>query len=615
MCGICGIFSNSPKKEKEIFNLISKMISSIAYRGPDGSNQYINSEIALGFCRLSFVDLTGGMQPICNEDTLIKLVCNGEIFNHNELRHELIKKGHVFRTKTDVETIIHLYEEEGIDFVKRLNGQFAIALYDEREHKLILARDHFGIAPLYYTFKDGSIIFASEIKAILEYPGIQRKINLEAVDQVLNFPGIVSPTTFFKYIYALQPGHLLICNQGDSVENYEYWDLRYDKENEDLGEQYYIDNLKNLFIDSINRRLIADVPIGFYISGGLDSSIVACFIDKFIPGKYKSFSAEVISGNSNEASFQKIIKNIIKSDNYSVEINDSDLYKLLPDVVYHAEAGLRESYDIASYQLSKLVQTTDVRAVLTGQGSDEFFYGYVGYLSDVFRKNKKNVFSNEEQELNERLWGDPFFRYERNHVELINNNLLLYSKEIKDDYWNFSALNKSPIDLSKVSGLNSFRRRSYIDSKLRLADHLLIDHGDKMSFAHSIESRHPFLDINLIEFAKSIPDNYKLRGTQEKYILKKMSQGIVPSEIINRKKFPFQTPGMSYIIKKNPLVTEKYLNPDTLNKHGIFDSNYIEKLKMNYLSEETNIDSNNYLDNLLVVFTISILCEKFNLKV
>lgn len=616
MCGICGWYNlKQNTKNNRHDNDIKPMLHAISHRGPDGENYFANEDIMLGFCRLSFIDLQGGMQPISNEDESIYITCNGEIFNYRELREELEGQGHSFKTNTDIEVIVHLYEQYELKFADHLNGQFAVVIYDKKRRKTILVRDQFGIAPLFYTKKNGCLIWGSEIKAILEYPGIERKLNPTAVDQVLNFPGIVAPTTFFKDIYALEAGHMLICDCTGEICNKEYWDLNYKPKSEDLGEEYYITHLRELLVDSIRIRLQADVPIGFYVSGGLDSSIVAAFINKYIAKEHSSFSAEVCSEDHNESKYQKMLKDAVKSDHHHVVIENKDLWEKLSEVVYYAESALRESYDVAAYLLSELVGETNVKAVLTGQGADEIFNGYVGYLTDFVRVMKRKEISADEQELNLKLWGDPYFRYERNHADMIVTNKLLYSKELKDDYDSFSALKSSPIDIAKVSGLGTQRRRSYIDFKLRLADHLLGDHGDRMTFAHSIEGRHPFLDIRLVEFAANMPDKYKLKGANEKYILKRVADGIVPDEIIKRKKFPFSTPGMTYILKEYPDIVDKYLNQEIIEKHGVFDYDRVAELIEEYKDENFNIEGQYYLDHLQVVLTVSMLCEQFQMTI
>lgn len=612
MCGICGIYNLHDKRKIEE-KVVDNMLRAIRHRGPDGENKTVNDRVALGFNRLSFLDLTGGMQPFFNEDSTISMVCNGEIFNYQELRAELMEKGHTFRTKTDVEVCLHLYEEYGNDFAVKLNGQFAIAIYDAKNEQMLLIRDQIGICPLFYTVADGRVIFASEIKGILEYPGIERKLNLKAVDQLMNYPGVVSPNTFFKGIHSLEAGHMLLIKPEQEIKNLEYWDLIYNPEEEDKGEAYYVENLRELMKKAISRRLIADVPIGFYVSGGLDSSVVACYIGKFLLNSYYSFSAEIGSGDLDESQYQKIVRECVQSTHYSTKVAEEEIWNNLSKVIYHAESAVKESYDVAAYLLSDLVSKSPAKAVLTGQGSDEFFYGYVGYMVDLFRNMQKGQMSKEECEINERLWGDPYFRYERNHPEIRKVHEQLYSADVRGEINNFSAWATSPINVKRVEGLSSQKRRSYIDYKLRLSDHLLGEHGDRMFFSHSVEGRHPFLDSELLAFVTTIPDKYKLKGANEKYILKKAGEGIVPNEILKRKKFPFQAPGMSAMIKKPSGIS--MLDDDILKKYGVFDVNYINHLKKVYSQDDFKLMGAYEIDYLLIAMTVTMLCEQYGLSV
>ena len=612
MCGICGIVntSNNRKIEKQI---IQSMLDKIRHRGPDGSDMYIDDVIGFGFNRLSFLDLSGGMQPLTNEDESVIMVCNGEIFNYKELKDELISRGHIFKTKTDVEVIPHMYEEYGLDFPKKLNGQFAIALYDKKMQSVILVRDHVGICPLFYTITDGRVVFASEIKAILEYPGIERRLNLTAVDQLMNYPGVVSPNTFFKNIFSLKPGHISYIKQEENIKDIEYWDIEYSKDEIDLGEEYYIENLRELLKKAISRRLIADVPIGFYVSGGLDSSVVACYIGKYMLSSYYSFSAEMGETDIDESRFQELVHECVKSKHYKVKVTENEIWDNIQKVIYHAESAVKESYDTAAFLLSGLVSDSPAKAVLTGQGADEYFYGYVGYLIDTFRNMQKGRMTKEECELNEKLWGDPYFQYERNHIEIRKTHMKLYSKNVRSEIEDFSAFSDSPIDVKKVEGLSMQKRRSYIDNKLRLSDHLLGEHGDRMFFSHSVEGRHPFLDRELIDFVMSIPDKYKLRGANEKYILKKAGQGIVPDEILKRKKFPFQAPGMSSMIKNGARMD--WIDDSLIRKYGIFDPEYIEQLKKMYIEDDFKLMGAYKIDYLLIAMTVTMLCEQYKLTI
>lgn len=611
MCGICGIYHMDGSEEISE-EIVDKMLYSIRHRGQDGIGKLILNQIAFGFNRLSFIDLKGGMQPIRNENRKISMICNGEIYNYKELKKEMTGRGHVFRTETDVEVILHLYEEYGLAFPKYLNGQFAIALYDENINQLLLVRDQIGICPLFYTIHDNRILFASEIKAILEYPGISRRLNLKAVDQLMNFPGIVSPVTFFDGIYSLEGGHMLKIS-GKEIQNIEYWDLIYDTEEEDKGEKYYVERLRELLKSAVAKRLDADVPIGFYISGGLDSSVVACYIGKYLLNSCYSFSAEILEGELDESQFQWMVKECVNSTHYSIKVSEKEIWDNLNDVIYHAETAVKESYDVAAYLLSGLVSKSPAKAVLTGQGSDEFFYGYVGYMVDLFRNMQKDGITLEECEINERLWGDAYFRYERNHAEIRKIHTKVYSEDVRSEMNRFSALENSPVNLERLRGLSSQKRRSYIDYKLRLSDHLLGEHGDRMFFSHSVEGRHPFLDMELLSFVTAIPDKYKLKGVDEKYILKKAGEGIVPNEILKRKKFPFQAPGMSSMIKK--LQGIDYLEDSVIKKYGIFDVNFINEMKRIYRQKDFKLMGAYEIDYLLIVMTVTMLCESYSLSV
>ena len=612
MCGICGVF-NLKKRDRTERRVVEAMLQAIKHRGPDGQRIEILEQAALGFNRLSFLDLEGGMQPIFNEDETIVMICNGEIFNYQSLKNELTAKGHRFHTGTDIEVILHLYEEQGLDFAKQLNGQFSIAIYDKKKNMMVLVRDQMGISPLFYTIIDGRVVFASEIKAILEYPGVERKLNLKAVDQLMNFPGIVSPVTFFDGIYSLECGHMLKLIPGEGIQNIEYWDVIYSVEEEDKGEAYYVEHLRELLKEAISRRLIADVPIGFYISGGLDSSVVACYIGKYLLNSFYSFSAEIGSGELDESRFQEMIRSSVDSTHFRVAVSEIELWNNLSNIVYHGEAAVKESYDVAAYLLSELVRTSPAKAVLTGQGSDEFFYGYAGYMVDFFRAMQKNQMSMEECEINERLWGDPYFRYERNHLEIRKLHMQVYSRDVRGEIDRFSAWADSPVCVERLKGLSSLKRRSYIDYKLRLSDHLLTEHGDHMFFSHSVEGRHPFLDKELLSFVITIPDKYKLRGTDEKYILKQAAKGIVPEEILKRKKFPFQAPGMSAMVKQSG--RKEFLSDELIKKQGIFDVDYVKKMKQIYMQDNFKLMGAYEIDYLLIVTTVTMLCQQFALSI
>lgn len=405
---------------------------------------------------------------------------------------------------------------------------------------------------------------------------------------------------------------MLQMSPGQEIRNEEYWDLCYSSEEEDRGEAYYVEKLREMLKNAISRRLVADVPIGFYISGGLDSSVVACYIGKYLLNSYYSFSAEIGAGDLDESRFQKIIKDYVESSHYSVKVAEKEIWENLPEVIYHAEAAVKESYDVAAYLLSGLVRQSPAKAVLTGQGSDEFFCGYVGYMLDLFRNMQKGKMPSEECESNERLWGDPYFRYERIHPEIRQIHRQVYSQNVRGELEKFSALAESPINVNRVKGLSTQKRRSYIDYKLRLSDHLLGEHGDRMFFSHSVEGRHPFLDAELLSFVITIPDKYKLNGTNEKYILKKAGKGIVPEEILKRRKFPFQAPGMSAMVKQ--AGETRFLEDSLIRKYGIFDPEYVMEMKKIYSRSDFKLMGAYEIDYLLIVMTVTMLCERYSLS-
>lgn len=616
MCGIVGMFditgNNQIRRE-----IVDNMISAVAHRGPDGSRSYIDDCAGLGFVRLSFLDIDGGMQPITNETNELVLVCNGEIFNFLKLREELMEKGHSFRTNVDVEVIIHLYEEYGLDCVKKLNGQFAFAIYDKLHKEMFCARDHVGIAPFFYTVWDGFFIFGSEIKAILQYPGFPRKLNLNAVDQLLTFPGCRAPNTFFYNIYSLENGHYMRFSSKEGVVQKEYWDVNYSGIIEDLGEDYYANTLLETLEQSVRIRLYADVPIGFYVSGGLDSSIIAELINRNTTVLRHSFSIDFADRTMSESRFQRCIQRDIKSIHHKRMFTTEDIAKYLKPVIYHTETPLKETYDTASIALSEMVHKTNVKAVLTGEGADEFFSGYVGYKFDITRQGRQSDFlTDEERAINEVVYGDPDFFYERSLSSLEKAKATLYSDELVASLREFSAIGCPVIKPCKLKGLDSQQKRSYIDYKMRLPEHLLADHGDRMVFANSIEARYPFLDINMIELATQIPSKYKLNNDLiEKYILKKMAKGLVPDEIIQRTKFAFVAPGASELIKLKNEYIEYLLSESYIKQLGVFNPDEIKQLKLRYAAPNFKLNLPFDTDYLIFILTICAFCDIFNVSI
>lgn len=620
MCGLVGYVDlrNERSADKDV---LLRMTNKVIHRGPDDFGLFAEGAAGLGFRRLSIIDLEGGHQPIYNEDESVVLVCNGEIYNYRELRRELIQKGHFFNTNCDVEVLVHLYEEMGTEFLNKLNGQFAFALYDRKERKLFVARDHFGINPLYYTLVDGVFIFASEIKAILEHPLARREVDLVGLDQILSFPGLVSPRTMFKGIESLKSGHFIVAANSNITVS-EYWDLDYPKEGEisyDKPESYYVDNLKDLFAQSVMSRLQADVPVGFYLSGGLDSSLIAAMINAVSPDSRRhSFSIGFADRAMNETRYQRLMAQSVGSEHHEIVFDWTEIAERLPGMIYHCECPVKETYNTCSMALSEATRKNGITVILTGEGADELFAGYVGYRFDQFRTRRTDGYDFErilEEELRENLWGDKNLFYENDLYGLRETKRALYSSLVNESSQDFDCFNFDLVNKKQLEGRHFVHQRSYLDFKLRLSDHLITDHGDRMALANSVEARYPFLDVDLIEFARQVPPHLKLNQLTEKYILKKIAADLVPREIINREKFGFHAPGSPALLERNIEWVNDMLSYQRIQRQGYFNPDVIERLKGQYTQKGFKLNLPFESDFVMIVLTFGVFLEQFNLPV
>lgn len=619
MCGICGFFDL--KREKRIEpSVIKRMTDTLQHRGPDGSDCYIGDNLAFGFTRLSIIDLEGGMQPLTNEDNSLILICNGEIFNYIELREDLVSRGHRFKTKTDVEVLLHLYEEKGTDFLNQLNGQFAFALFDSKTQRLFCARDHFGVIPFFYTVADDLFIFGSEIKAILEHPSVKREVDLVGLDQVCCFPGLISPRTMFKHIRSLENGHYLVVQPDSKIEDAEYWDLIYPRINEidyNRDESHYIQRLNELITQSIRLRLRSDVPVGFYISGGLDSSIITAIANQLTPNiRRHSFAIDFVEKEISESLYQRLMSEFVNSIHHEKLFLFTDISERLPRAIRHCECAIKETYNTASLALSESVREQKIKVILTGEGSDEFFAGYVGYRFDKLRQMQQKETNAEtpyEDQIRQKLWGDKDFFYEKNQYAFSRVKKDIYSENVNNIFREIDCLNHYVAKQERLMHRDIIHKRSYLDFKLRLADHLISDHGDRMAMGNSVEARYPFLDKDLVEFAATIPPELKLRDFEEKYILKQMAKGLIPDQIIKREKFGFVAPGSPYLLKRNIEYINDLLSYETIKTQGYFNPENVEKLKKQYTQENFRLNVPFDSDMLIIVITFGILLEQFEL--
>ncbi|MDQ1592564.1 MAG: hypothetical protein QOG71_3191 [Pyrinomonadaceae bacterium] len=618
MCGIAGIFELDAGRAADGATA-REMAATLAHRGPDGAGFYAHGNVAFGFRRLALNDLTAAAdQPFSNEDGSVVTMCNGEIYNYRELRARLEQRGHRLSTTCDSEVLPHLYEEYGDALVDHLDGQFAFVVYDREKNQLLLGRDHFGVHPLFYATDGRTFLFASEIKAILRHPQIKREVNLTGLDQILCFPGLVSPTTMFRGIHSLPSGRRLKVSE-HGVEETEYWDLDYPQAHELAsadGEESYINGVAERLARATRVRATADADVGIYISGGLDSAIVAgvCAQDSDAPVR-RSFSIMFPNDEMDEARHQRRVVKHARTSHHEVAFKASNVMERLAEAIYHAECPLKETYNTACLALAEAARRGGVKAVLTGQGADELFAGYVGYKFDKFKgSNGGDDIDPEERRIRESLWGDARIPYEGNYAELARLKRELYAPGLLEKLNGGDAFNALPINRARLDGRHPAHQRSYLDFKLRLADHLLSDHGDRMAMAHSVEMRHPFLDRALVDFARYIPPDLNLKNFEEKYILRRAARQFVPPQIATREKFGWFAPGTPSLLQAgaNERLAE-LLSAERIRRQGYFNVETVERLKRQYAEPGFRLNHPYENDLLAIILTFNVFLEVFEM--
>ena len=618
MCGLTGYvnFRTGVAPDRD---LIARMADALVHRGPDSYGSFHDDHVAFGFRRLRIIDLVSGNQPLYNEDRSLVLMCNGEIFNYKELRRELAGRGHTFSTRCDVEVLLHLYEEKGPALLQELNGQFAFVLYDLKARRLLLARDHVGINPLFYTMAGDTFIFGSEIKGILRHPQVRREVDPTGLDQLLCFPGLVSPRTMFKGIRSLESGHFLTVS-AEGIRDEEYWDLIYPRAGEPAGairEEEAIESLGEAFARSVRYRLQSDVPVGFYLSGGLDSSLIAGMIAREAPGAANhSFSIGFTDERISETAYQRLMAERVGSCHEEIVFDWSQIESRMRRMVYHCECPVKESYNTCSLALSEAARRAGITVILTGEGADELFAGYVGYRFDqsgIRRGRGDGLEAELEAEIREHLWGDRDLFYEQDYYASRELRTALYSEGLSAAFSEFDCLNESPVNKARLAGRHPVHQRSYLDFKLRMADHLISDHGDRMALANSVEARYPFLDLGVVDLARNFPPELKIKGLGEKYVLKRVAEGIVPSSIIEREKFGFHAPGSPYLLRQGIDWIDELLSPERIRRQGYFNPDVVENLKRRYSREGFRLNLPFENDLLMIVLTFGVFLETFDL--
>jgi asparagine synthase (glutamine-hydrolysing) len=599
------------------------MTSELIHRGPDDDGYHIGEGVALGFRRLALNDLRRGNQPHFSEDRSVVSVCNGEIYNHRRLRAALQSRGHRFRSDCDTEVLVHLYREYGVELTGHLDGQFAFALHDPAKRRLLLVRDHAGIVPLFYTVVDGLLVFASEIKAILRHPAVRGEVDLQGLDQVLTLPGLVSPRTMFRGISSLRPGERLVADRsGVTVDR--YWDLDYPDAGEltpfgadrDGALEDAAARMAVLLDEAVRDRLVADVPVGLYLSGGLDSSLIGAFAAAARPDHaWPSYSAVFPGHDFDESPHQRLVAAKLGTRHHEVPVTPSDLAVRLTEMVRHAETPVRESYNVCSMMLSERVRADGTVAVLTGEGADELFGGYPGYRYDaagLTGSRLSGLDAELEREIRHRMWGVDL-GYESDQLLAQEFRRELYSEDLADRFDDFTVTSQRLVDSDRLRGRHPLHQRSYLDFHLRLADHLLGDHGDRMALANGVELRFPFLGRTVVDHATALPPGLMVAHGTEKAVLRRIAEGRVPGEVLARPKFGFRGQTSSHLLSGGAPWFEELLSPSLVRRQGYFDADAVAALVRRQRDGGGQVHAHLDTDYLMVIATFALFVEEFDL--
>ncbi|MDH4027606.1 MAG: asparagine synthase (glutamine-hydrolyzing) [Nitrospirota bacterium] len=602
MCGIAGIFNLYDEKEISM-DTLRKMTAIIRHRGPDGFGFYKDKRAGLAHARLSIIDLDGGWQPMHNEDKTIWITFNGEIFNYIELREGLISKGHRFHTKSDTEVIVHSYEEYGTDCLKYFNGQFAFAIWDKNKDMLFIARDRVGIRPLFYTSVNGSILFASEIKSLFADERVRREIDHRALDQIFTFWMNIPPRTAFKDIMELPAGHYMTVKNGD-CRVMQYWDLDFTACDSIKSEEEYAEELRELLISSTRLRLRADVSVGAYLSGGIDSSVITALIKKYTNNPLRTFSVAFHDEAYDESIYQKHMIEYLNTDHSEIRCSYSDIGSIFPDVIWHTEMPVLRTAPAPLYLLSKLVRENGYKVVLTGEGADEILAGY-----DIFKETKVRRFLEKNpasicrplilKKLYPYLENSPtkslhyskaFFDVDMSnypdryysHVprwDLTSKIKFFFSDNIRDELNGYNKFDElSSLLSNNMDSFDHLSKAQYLEIRTLLSNYLLSSQGDRMAMGNSVEGRYPFLDYRVIEFCCKLPPNLRMRTLTEKYILKKSMNDLLPESIIARTKQPYMAPDSRSFFAGGTLdYVGEMFSENALKRCGCFD---VRKTKM-----------------------------------
>ena len=622
MCGIYGIVSLTGDSVPQE-SLLHQMGRVIHHRGPDDEGFYEGHGIALGMRRLSIIDLQGGHQPIANEDESIWAVCNGEIYNFRELRRELERAGHKFRCDSDTEILVHLYEEEGLEFIKKLRGMFALGIWDETNQRLVLARDRVGEKPLYLYRDRDRLIFASEIKSILEMPQVPRRVSLTALHDYCALGYVPAPLTMFEGIEKLLPGEMLVVEHGH-ISVSPYWDLSFN-ETEERPEAEWVEMLREKLLESVRAQMISDVPLGAFLSGGIDSSTIVAAMAQSSDRPVNTYSIGFDGPDRyyDELPFARTVANAYGTNHHEIVVRP-DVCKLLPQLIWHMDEPVADSALITTYLIARLARQS-VTVILSGVGGDELFGGYRRYLGEsvgrYYRRMPGFMRHRVLPFLLDRLPQDrhsALANYARLANAYIRSAELAPARSYADFITVFSREMRAELMGGTVSPLEfvvdhyfsrpaveSLHRNMYVDIKTSLPDDLLAL-TDKMTMAASIECRAPLLDYELIELTARMPAKLKVNGFTLKYLFKKAAAKWLPPEILNRKKRGFGAPVGSWFRNQLQPLIDDCLSPEQLQKRGYFDPATVARIIAAHQERKSD-----HTDHLLALITFELWHRAF----
>ena len=605
MCGICGIVAFSDRFAVSE-DIVTRMRDTLVHRGPDDGGSWCDASqrVALGHRRLSIVDLSAaGHQPMTNEDGTVWITFNGEIYNHGALRAELEREGHVYRSRTDTETILHLYERDGPRCVERLDGMFAFAIWDGRRRELCLARDRLGVKPLYYARVPGGLLFASEIKAILEHPGIQPELDDEAFFHYLTFAFAPTPMTLYRGVRKLAPAERISVGANGRLESTSFWTpfaAAAVSEVDGISEVDAAARVRELLRDSIRKRMMSDVPFGVFLSGGVDSSTNVALMAELTDRPVRTFStAPRGHARYDELAYARLVARRYATDHHEIIVDEQDLQDFLPRLLHHQDEPTADWTSIPQHFVAKLARESGTIVVQCGEGADELFHGYAGYVD---HRRVVVPFQRYVPAPARRLIGTAAVKLTRRVGRGIRHGEALYDAARSTvPYWGgaicFRADIKQKIlrdphghgdsygiverlwaeaDQARTS-VDLLQKQTYLELKQRLAE-LLLMRLDRMTMANSVEGREPFLDHALVEFALALPPDLKFRNGTGKYVLKRAVDGIVPAEIIDRPKQGFGTPMREWLRGDFGRRAQREVRESSLAERGLLDYDVVDRL-------------------------------------